>query len=197
GNVMIDSLVSQLDRARAMKMHERFGLEPRRYVVATFHRPSNVDDAKALRGVVDIIEHTCAKTAMVLPVHPRTRQALERFDLLRCLEQIETLRLTEPLGYIEFISLVCAARAVITDSGGIQEETTYLRIPCVTMRDNTERPITVGVGSNVLAGTDPSVVKQHIDAALTGGSRKSEIPQLWDGRAAERIVETLREELAA
>ncbi len=180
-----------------MSVWERFGLEPRGYVVATFHRPSNVDDPAALRAVVEIIEHTCSKTAMVLPVHPRTRQALERFGLLQPLERIESLRLSEPLGYIEFISLVSGARAVVTDSGGIQEETTYLQVPCVTMRENTERPITVEVGSNVLAGTNPNNVKRHIDAALACGSSDSGIPELWDGRAAVRIVADLREELAA
>jgi UDP-N-acetylglucosamine 2-epimerase (non-hydrolysing) len=197
GNVMIDSLVAQLQRARAMQVYERFGLEPGRYVVATFHRPSNVDDPSALKGVVDIIQHTCARRPMVLPVHPRTRQALTRFGLMECLERIETLRMTEPLGYLEFLSLVSASAAVVTDSGGIQEETTYLKIPCITMRENTERPITVDVGSNVLAGTRPAVVKEHIDAVLAHGAAKRGIPELWDGRAAVRIVEHLREELTA
>jgi UDP-N-acetylglucosamine 2-epimerase (non-hydrolysing) len=197
GNVMIDSLVAQLDRARDMKVNERFGLERSRYVVSTFHRPSNVDEPDALRGVVDIIEHTCAQIPMVLPVHPRTRQTLVRFGLLERLERLEGLHLSEPLGYLEFLSLVSSAAAVITDSGGIQEETTYLRIPCVTMRDNTERPITVDVGSNVLAGTKPEAVKRCIDEVLAVGAAKSGIPDLWDGRTAVRIVARLREELAA
>jgi len=197
GNVMIDTLVKQLDRARSLEVYRRLGLEPGRYVVATFHRPSNVDDRDALKGVVDIVRHTCAQMPMVLPLHPRTRQSLTRFGLLECLERTESLRLTEPLGYLEFVSLVAESAAVITDSGGIQEETTYLKIPCVTMRGNTERPITVDVGSNVLAGTQPVVVKRHIDAALREGKSRSGIPELWDGRAAVRIVAHLREELAA
>ncbi len=197
GNVMIDSLVAQLDRARRLKVHERFGLEPQRYVVSTFHRPSNVDDWNSLRAVVEIIKHTCDRLPMVLPLHPRTRQALERFGLLPCLERIESLHLSEPLGYLEFVSLVSNAAAVITDSGGIQEETTYLRVPCVTMRENTERPITVEVGSNVLAGTLPDKVKSHIDSALASGASRSAIPDLWEGRAAMRIVAHLRKELAA
>ena len=196
GNVMIDSLVAQLDRARRLKVHERFGLEPQRYVVSTFHRPSNVDDANSLRAVVEIIKHTCDRLPMVLPLHPRTRQALERFELLACLERIESLHLSEPLGYLEFVSLVSSAAAVITDSGGIQEETTYLRVPCITMRENTERPITVEVGSNVLAGTLPDMVKSHIDSALASGTTRSAIPDLWEGRAAMRIVAHLREELS-
>ncbi|HVM98475.1 MAG TPA: UDP-N-acetylglucosamine 2-epimerase (non-hydrolyzing) [Candidatus Acidoferrales bacterium] len=197
GNVMIDTLVAQLERARAMQVSRRFGLEPGRYVVATFHRPSNVDDPEALEAVVDIIQHTCAQRPMVLPVHPRTRQALVRFGLNESLERIAALRLTEPLGYLEFLSLVSESAAVVTDSGGIQEETTYLKIPCVTMRENTERPITVDVGTNVLAGTRPAIVKQHIDAALRHGAAKKGVPDLWDGRAAVRIVAHLREELAA
>jgi UDP-N-acetylglucosamine 2-epimerase (non-hydrolysing) len=197
GNVMIDSLVSQLDRARHLKVHERFDLERGHYSVSTFHRPSNVDEPEALRSVIDIIEYTCARVPMVLPLHPRTRQALTRFGLLSALEGIRGLRLSEPLGYLEFVGLVSGAALVITDSGGIQEETTYLRVPCITMRDNTERPITVAVGSNILAGTSPSVVKTHIDAVLANGAAKSGIPDLWDGRAAMRIVARLREELAA
>jgi len=195
GNVMIDSLVAQLERARGLRIHDQFGLTPGSYVVATFHRPSNVDSAAALRGVVEIVEHTCSLAPMVLPLHPRTSQALERFGLSSRLERIEALRLSEPLGYLEFISLVSSARAVVTDSGGIQEETTFLRIPCVTMRDNTERPATVEVGSNVLAGTEPSTVKRYIDAALSRRAGSSAIPALWDGGAAGRIVALLREEL--
>lgn len=197
GNVMIDSLVSQLERAREMKVNERFGLDLGHYVVSTFHRPSNVDNADALRGVIDIVRHTCAQIPMVLALHPRTRQSLARFELLDCLSQIEGLHLSEPLGYLEFTSLVSGAAAVITDSGGIQEETTYLRVPCITMRDNTERPITVDVGSNVLAGTQPSAVKRHIDSILASGATRTGIPEWWDGRAAVRIVARLREELVA
>ena len=196
GNVMIDSLVAQLDRTRDLAIHRRFGYEPGGYVVATFHRPSNVDEPRALQGVVDIIKHTCKRLPMVLPLHPRTRQALARFGLLESLEAIGGLSLSEPLGYLEFLSLISGARAVITDSGGIQEETTYLRIPCITMRDNTERPVTVDIGSNVLAGTNPGVVNGAIDAVFANGVAKSAIPEFWDGRAAERIVARLREELA-
>jgi UDP-N-acetylglucosamine 2-epimerase (non-hydrolysing) len=197
GNVMIDSLVAQLDRARGLKINERFGLERGGYVVATFHRPSNVDEPNALRGVIDIVKHTCSRMPMVLPLHPRTRQAVAKFNLLKCLEQTDRLHLCEPLGYLDFLSLVSAARAVITDSGGIQEETTYLRIPCITMRDNTERPITVDVGSNVLAGTVPGVVKDHINSMFATDPTRGDIPDFWDGRTAVRIVAHLRKELSA
>jgi UDP-N-acetylglucosamine 2-epimerase (non-hydrolysing) len=197
GNVMIDSLVSQLDRARDLKMHERFGLDRGEYCVATFHRPSNVDEPETLRAVIDILEHTCRRLPMVLPLHPRTRQALTRFGLIEALERIERLHVSEPLGYLEFVGLVSGSAFVLTDSGGIQEETTYLRIPCITMRENTERPITVDVGSNILAGTTPTVVRGHIDSVLANGATRNGIPDLWDGRAAMRIVARLREELAA
>jgi UDP-N-acetylglucosamine 2-epimerase (non-hydrolysing) len=180
-----------------MKINARFGLEPRRYAVATFHRPSNVDEPDALRAVIEIIQHTCARTPMVLPLHPRTKQALQRFEMLGQLQQTRGLHVSEPLGYLEFLSLVSGAALVITDSGGIQEETTYLRVPCITMRENTERPITVDVGSNVLAGTLPDTVKHHIDRVLASGAARGGIPDLWDGRAAKRIVARLREELAA
>ena len=194
GNVMIDSLISHLDQARNLKMSERFGLTNSSYVVATFHRPSNVDEINSLRAVVDIIEHTCAHCHVVLPLHPRTRQALKRFDLLESLQAMRALHLSEPLGYLEFLSLVAGAGAVITDSGGLQEETTYLQVPCITMRENTERPITVERGSNVLAGTDPSVVNRHVDEALANGARRGLIPNLWDGQAGVRIVARLRQE---
>jgi UDP-N-acetylglucosamine 2-epimerase (non-hydrolysing) len=195
GNVMIDTLVKHLPHARTLKAHGRFGLEPRGYVVATFHRPSNVDDPVALRHLIDIIRFTCARLPMVLALHPRTRGSLTRFGLLSCLEQTADLHLTEPLGYLDFLSLVATARAVITDSGGIQEETTYLRVPCITMRDNTERPITVELGSNVLAGTATPGVKACIDAVLAERVPASVVPGLWDGCAAHRIVSHLREEL--
>jgi UDP-N-acetylglucosamine 2-epimerase (non-hydrolysing) len=190
GNVMIDSLVAQLDHARAMKINTRFGLEQGRYAVATFHRPSNVDEPDALRAVVEIIQHTCARIPMVLPLHPRTKQALQRFDLLERLQQTRGLHVSEPLGYLEFLSLVSGAALVITDSGGIQEETTYLGIPCLTMRENTERPVTVTHGTNRLCA--PGELLKRVAEVLSDGTRPVPVIPLWDGRTAGRVVAAIR-----
>lgn len=195
GNVMIDSLVSQLDDAKAAQMPARLQLAEGGYAVGTFHRPSNVDSLESLERVLSIVEHVAAKLPLVLPLHPRTRGALDRFGLLKRLEGNNGVMLLDPLGYVEFISLVESARVVVTDSGGIQEETTYLRVPCVTMRDNTERPVTVDVGSNVLAGTDPVAVRRAIDDALATDEAAGRIPELWDGSAADRILDAIEAEI--
>jgi UDP-N-acetylglucosamine 2-epimerase (non-hydrolysing) len=195
GNVMIDTLVAQLPAARARQVCARFGLRQGGYVAATFHRPSNVDSKDGLESIVRLLRHVARQTAVVLPLHPRTRGSLERFGLMPAVHALANVHLTEPLGYIDFLSLVHDARAVVTDSGGIQEETTYLRVPCVTMRDSTERPVTVTLGSNVLAGTSVDDVERAIDRAIDAGKRGA-IPPLWDGHAAERIATTLAAELA-
>jgi UDP-N-acetylglucosamine 2-epimerase (non-hydrolysing) len=163
----------------------------RPYCVATVHRAENTDDAQRLGAILGALDEVSKLTPVILPVHPRTRARLAQFGLSPA-----RVRLVDPLGYLEFLSLVANARAVITDSGGIQEETTYLRIPCITMRDNTERPITVDVGSNVLAGTVPGVVKDRIDSMFATDVTRRGIPEFWDGHAAARIVASLRKELA-
>jgi UDP-N-acetylglucosamine 2-epimerase (non-hydrolysing) len=197
GNVMIDTLARNLDKARARAFAAQLGLEPGRFFVGTFHRPSNVDAKDRLSNVVAIIEHAARYHPMVLPLHPRTRASLERHGMLERLEHNAALRIVEPLGYLDFVSLIDQARAVITDSGGIQEESTYLRVPCVTMRNNTERPVTVDQGSNVLAGTDPDRVRSVIDGVAAGDRMNTGVPELWDGRAALRIVDILERELRA
>lgn len=197
GNVMIDTLVGQLTQARALQVCARFGLEPRDYFVATFHRPSNVDSSERLSTVLDIIAHATRSASLVLPLHPRTRASLERFGLMARMQSMPRVHLSEPLGYLDFLSLVHDAKGVLTDSGGVQEETTYLRIPCITMRDNTERPVTVDVGSNVLAGTDPNDVKCALDRVVSGRAKVGAVPDLWDGHAAVRIVDILQRELKA
>ncbi|MEZ5560435.1 MAG: UDP-N-acetylglucosamine 2-epimerase (non-hydrolyzing) [Pseudomonadales bacterium] len=195
GNVMIDTLVGHLGKARALAVSERLGLEPGAYFVGTFHRPSNVDSAPRLTNVLSIIEHAAGYHPIVLPLHPRTRGSLERHGLQKRLEGQANIRIVDPLGYLDFVSLIDRARAIITDSGGIQEESTYLKVPCITMRDNTERPITVEIGSNVLAGTDPDQVRLAVDRVMSGDIRPARVPELWDGHAAERIVEILAREL--
>jgi UDP-N-acetylglucosamine 2-epimerase (non-hydrolysing) len=195
GNVMIDTLVTQLPGANTRALHRDFGLAAGEYLVATFHRPVNVDTAARLELLIGLLKFVTAQAPVVLPLHPRTRRALERFDLLKELEQVAGLVITAPLGYIEFLSLVAAARAVVTDSGGIQEETTYLGVPCITMRETTERPVTVEVGSNVLAGGRIEKVRCEIRRTLKGPARRGSRPPLWDGHAADRIVQTLMQEL--
>jgi UDP-N-acetylglucosamine 2-epimerase (non-hydrolysing) len=196
GNVMIDSLVAQLERARECPARHRFGVDSGKYLVATFHRPSNVDSPERLRALVELIRFICARSTLILPLHPRTRESLARQGMLETTQSIPNLKLVEPLGYVDFVSLVSDAMGVITDSGGVQEESTYLGIPCVTMRDNTERPVTVEIGTNVLAGTNIENVKAAVDALVQGRHKRGTVPDLWDGSAAIRIVDTLARELA-
>ena len=192
GNVMIDSLVQSLPKARALEMAAAFEVTKGRYVVSTFHRPSNVDEKAQIEGVVELLRFIGEHRPVVLPLHPRTRASLERHRLLTRLELATGVRLTPALGYLEFLSLVGDCEVVVTDSGGVQEETTYLKIPCVTMRDNTERPITVEIGSNYLAGASFAKVRNVLERLWDKGPASCGVPDLWDGKTAERIVHILR-----
>ena len=187
GNVMIDSLLAVRARAADSPILGRLGLSPGRYAVLTLHRPSNVDDPRLLRERLAQLEEAGVMTPLVFPVHPRTRARLEAaaVDLAP-----PRFLVTEPLGYVDFVRLLSGAGVVLTDSGGIQEETTVLGVPCVTLRENTERPITIEEGTNVLAGSTGEGVRQALKAALErrGAGR---VPRLWDGRAAERIAAVL------
>ena len=195
GNVMIDSLVTGLEGAQGSDIVEQLGLEPHGYVVGTFHRPSNVDEPSQLALLIDILKRVCVCIPLVLPLHPRTRESFVRHGLAEELDQISGLIVCEPLGYVNFLSLLSQCRGVITDSGGIQEETTYLKIPCLTMRENTERPVTLSQGSNVLVGSDIGKLENELGKILSGTFKNSSIPPLWDGKAAQRIVEALLREL--
>jgi len=193
GNPMIDTLLANLDRFDAAAMRARLGL-PERYAVATLHRPSNVDDPARAAQVVAMLAAVTARVALVLPLHPRGRTVLEAAGL-RGIDP-DRLRVVDPLGYIEFISLVRGAALVLTDSGGIQEETTILGVPCLTLRPNTERPITISHGTNRLV--EPDDVVPQVERILAGGwARPSEGPPLWDGHAGERIADAIVEWLAA
>jgi UDP-N-acetylglucosamine 2-epimerase (non-hydrolysing) len=188
GNVMIDTLVAHLDRAKSSRTWVRLGLEVGRYAVATFHRPSNVDSRESTAKLVDALRLVARFFPVVLPIHPRTRESFRKFGLLETLAAIPGLRLVDPMGYFDFIGLVSQCGLVVTDSGGIQEETTYLGIPCLTMRKNTERPATVSVGTNVLIGSDLDRLRTELESVAAGTFKRGAVPPLWDGRAADRIV---------
>jgi UDP-N-acetylglucosamine 2-epimerase (non-hydrolysing) len=206
GNVMIDSLVRYQEKAKSSIILEELGLqatdpENRRetsqlhetdFIVMTMHRPANVDTESGLKAILELIELSTAKTKVVFPIHPRTRSNMAKFGLEDTLTQNKNLILTEPLGYLEFIQLMTHAKAILTDSGGIQEETTYLGIPCLTFRDSTERPITVTLGTNqLLADLNPKITFAALEEILAGHHKKGQIPPLWDGHTAERIAENL------
>jgi UDP-N-acetylglucosamine 2-epimerase (non-hydrolysing) len=192
GNVMIDTLRAHLDRARSSDVLDRLGLEPGRYAVLTLHRPSNVDEEASLRRLFRVLEEIHTELPVVFPVHPRTRASIAR----RLANQPPRLTLTDPLGYLDFLRLMADARLVLTDSGGIQEETTVLGVPCLTLRQNTERPITLTQGTNVLVGTDPATIRAEIRKILDGDARRGRVPERWDGQAAARIVDVLESALA-
>ena len=193
GNVMIDSLFRQLGRAANSRVREELGVVGADYAVVTLHRPSNVDEPRVLGGILSALRQISRHLPVVFPVHPRTRKNLAGFGLRGAEEGGGRVRLIEPLGYLDFLRLYSGARLVLTDSGGIQEETTALGIACLTLRENTERPVTVELGTNRVVGTDPGRIVAEAEAALAKDRRKEQprIPPLWDGRAAERILDAL------
>jgi len=182
GNVMIDSLVRFLPETHKIR---RNGL-PRHYALVTLHRPSSVDDSAILKGILESLLELNRNLPVIFPAHPRTRQRIADFGL-----NLGKLCLLNPLPYVEFLALQKGATVVITDSGGIQEETTYLGIPCLTVRDNTERPITVSLGTNVLVGSNPDILRSELSKVLDGKAKKGTVPPLWDGHAGERIAQAL------
>lgn len=189
GNVMIDSLINFLPKIEKSSAVKNYNLSPHDYCLFTLHRPSNVDNKNSLLELVDLIHEVSKKKKVIFPIHPRTKKNLESFGLTKFLNH--NIRVTDPLGYIDFIALLKNSNFVLTDSGGIQEESTYLRIPCVTLRTTTERPVTVEIGTNYLVGDNINSSKQYITEIINDNSKKGEIPELWDGHAAERIVNIL------
>jgi UDP-N-acetylglucosamine 2-epimerase (non-hydrolysing) len=187
GNVMIDTLVTCRELSRRSTIRDDLRLTGRPFGVLTLHRPANVDDPQVLAGILAAIGQIQGELPIVFPVHPRTRKALEGHDLAA----IPGLIVTEPLGYLDFMKLLAEARLVLTDSGGIQEETTVLGVPCLTLRNNTERPITIDQGTNHLVGLDPQRIVAAARKVLSEPSSASRVPDLWDGRAAARIVDVL------
>lgn len=194
GNIMIDSYELMRGAIEACHTRERLGLLPRGYGVVTLHRPSNVDSDTMLRQLVAELCTVASELPLVFPVHPRTRQRLIANGFAQTLADARSIHLAEPMGYIEFMSLVREAKLAITDSGGLQEETTYLGIPCLTLRDTTERPITVSEGTNELIRA--AELASSVSTVLAGNSKKGRIPDLWDGRTAGRVVSSLKRRVA-
>lgn len=192
GNVMIDSLVQYRHKARELDSVGRLDLISKGYVLMTMHRPANVDTEIDLLKIIRLVETVALLRTVVFPMHPRTRSNLIKFGLLDWLMTIPNVKLLVPQGYLEFLNLLDQAVAVITDSGGIQEETTYLQIPCLTFRDSTERPVTIELGTNqLLADLNPETVRQKVIDILEGRVKTGHIPPLWDGQTAGRIAHIL------
>lgn len=195
GNVMIDTLLKNRERAEESKILDDLGLEEGHYGVLTLHRPSNVDDPEVFGRILDALEVIQNDMPLIFPVHPRTRKNLESSSLNERVKGLENLRLLDPVGYLDFLKLMASAKIILTDSGGIQEETTILKVPCLTLRHNTERPITAQIGSSVVVGSDPEKILDAYRQVTGGGWREPEIPPLWDGKAADRIVKILIEKI--
>ncbi len=186
GNVMVDTLLANLDRARERSTLRDLGVAAGGYGLVTLHRPSNVDDPAVFAGIAEALGAVASQLPLIFPIHPRTRPMLEQFAL------DDSITLIDPAGYLDFIALQDGARLVLTDSGGVQEETTMLGVPCLTLRENTERPITVTEGSNRVVGTDPATIVEAATAALASEDDHPR-PELWDGAASARIIDALLE----
>jgi len=194
GNIMIDTLLSHLEKAQQSTiiedLQQQYCLDIRDFAVLTLHRPSNVDDALVFSRILDALEVIQADMPVFFPIHPRTRRNISILGLQQKIDNLKNLYMLDPVSYLDFLKLQADARIVLTDSGGIQEETTILKVPCITLRENTERPVTVTIGSNQVAGTDTGKIVTAYKRAVNGDYREPQIPPLWDGKAAERIVST-------
>lgn len=195
GHVMIDSLIYFLDKSKQSTILNQMSLNGTPYVLVTLHRPSNVDVKDNLVNLLQAFNKIGKHLKIIFPIHPRTSKMITAFGLDKMVKANPNLILTEPIGYLDFMKLMQNARLVLTDSGGIQEETTYLRIPCLTMRENTERPVTVEIGTNTIVGSDRKKIVSETEKILQQEGKQGEIPELWDGRAAERIVRIIMDRL--
>jgi UDP-N-acetylglucosamine 2-epimerase (non-hydrolysing) len=194
GNVMIDTLLKHRELARRLDLAGQWGLKPGGFATLTLHRPSNVDDPVVFRGILEALAKIGEEIPIIFPIHPRTRKMAEQFGFggfFSATAKPKGLWITDPLGYLEMLHLNAIARMAITDSGGVQEETTVLGVPCITLRNNTERPITCEVGTNVVVGNSSDKILHHAFAVLNGDASPGRVPEHWDGRAAERIVQAL------
>ncbi len=193
GNLMIDSLNSFIDRADCSALLREREVQAGRYGLITLHRPSNVDDKAIFTGILQAFKQIQEELPLIFPAHPRTRNRLEEFGLLADVENHPNFHLLEPVGYLEFIALQRDAQIIFTDSGGIQEESTVLGVPCLTIRENTERPVTITEGTNRLIGSDPRAIVEAVEETLSGDLTEGKIPEKWDGKTAERILSVLWE----
>lgn len=196
GNVMIDTLEQHREQAAGRDILERLELTQGKFGLVTLHRPSNVDEPGMLEALLNALSEISRRIPLVFPVHPRSRAKISEFGLNGIIGGNKELRLIDPVGYLDFLRCMSSAKLVITDSGGIQEETTVLKVPCITVRDNTERPVTVSKGTNVVVGRDPEAMRLEAFKVLDGHGKKGTLPELWDGNASERIVEILVRELS-
>jgi UDP-N-acetylglucosamine 2-epimerase (non-hydrolysing) len=198
GNTMIDSLKFYLKKIKNSKILGELAVQKQNYALITLHRPSNVDNKENLSKIVGIfrqINMINPELDIVFPVHPRTIKMIKKFKLESKINEIRNLIITEPLGYLDFLKLTSCAKFILTDSGGIQEESTYLKVPCLTLRENTERPVTVTAGTNEICGLNEKKIISNIKKIEAGKFKKGKIPQLWDGRAAERIAKIIMKKL--
>jgi UDP-N-acetylglucosamine 2-epimerase (non-hydrolysing) len=191
GNTMIDSQQYALPKAAQSDILDKLDLVPRRYILCTLHRPSNVDNEKQLTKLIDIFRDIASIRKIVFPMHPRTRKNIEKFGLQEQVDAIGNLLITEPYGYVDFLAMMKDSDFVITDSGGIQEETTALGVPCITLRNSTERPVTCDIGTNILVPPDMGNIKEEIMNMISLPRKQGQLPEFWDGKAAERIAEIL------
>lgn len=201
GNVMIDTLLKNLDKAKSSTIRERLNVKENEFALVTLHRPSNVDDFYQLNRIFQALLHISSKIPVVFPLHPRTKNRIHEFGLNETLRAADSkqksnrIQLIDPLGYLDFLHLMASAKIVLTDSGGMQEETTILGTPCLTLRENTERPATIDAGGNQIVGTDPSRIIAGFDGVMSNSTITPERPEMWDGRAAERIVDIIVKEM--
>lgn len=195
GNTMIDSLVKGLEKAELSSVLENYQLTPGEYILATLHRPNNVDNKQSLEDFLDVFQSISKNIKIVFPIHPRTTSKLTEFGLLAKFKSLENLVIIPPAPYIDFLKLMKYAKLVMTDSGGIQEETTYLDVPCLTLRTTTERPITIEIGSNLLINPNKDNIIDALDNSLKNPKKRMEMPLLWDGQAATRIVKIIENKI--
>jgi UDP-N-acetylglucosamine 2-epimerase (non-hydrolysing) len=188
GNTMIDTLIKQRSKFKKPKIYDNLGLIQGNYIIMTLHRPSNVDEELKLKSTISEILANSAGLPVVFPIHPRTKKVIDKFKI-----SDKNLHIVNPMGYLEFNYLVERSKLVITDSGGVTEETTVMNIPCITLRDTTERPETVSIGTNELIGTNPNNIAPIMTKLFRGEWKEGDIPKLWDGKTSQRIVETLSE----